>query len=435
MKTRVVITGMGLVSPLGNSLDEFWRGLSSRQSGIAGLRQFPVDYLPTKFGGEARDFQGHINDFGELQPATKKAIRKGLKVMCREIQMGVAAAQLAISHADLVVGEFDPDRTGVIYGSDYIMTLPEEFAAAVDGCRDAQEEFQFGRWADDGLGKITPLWLLKYLPNMPACHVAIYNDLRGPNNSITLRESSANMAIAEAHNTIVRGAADRIFVGATGSRIHPLRTVHVCLQEEMAQGNGDGTTLSRPFDLQRNGMVPGEGAGVVVLESLSAAQSRGATICGEVVGHGSSAVVDRNGVGNRELSMRNACSQALLMAGKGVDDLGHLHAHGLSTRQSDIDEACAIQSVFAGRSTVLPVTAAKSYFGNLGAGSGMIELISSLMALRHGQLFPSLNYQHPDPACPICVVSGDGTDAGESFISLSVTPQAQASAVLVQSFS
>ena len=137
--------------------------------------------MPTKYGAEARAFTGHIDDFGPLDPGIKKSIRKGLKVMCREIQMGVAVAQLALQDAGLRPGGYDVDRTGAVYGSDYIMTAPDEFTDGIKACTD-NGGFHFDRWAESGMKKVDPLWLLKYLPNMPACHVAIYNDLRGPNN-------------------------------------------------------------------------------------------------------------------------------------------------------------------------------------------------------------------------------------------------------------
>ncbi len=430
-KRRVVVTGTGLISPLGNSTDALWSSLLAGKSGVEKLSSVPTDYLPVSCGGEARQFSGKIDDFGSLPPALKKQIRKGLKVMCREIQMGVAAAQLALADAGLEAGQYDHDRTGVVYGSDYIMTLPDEFTEGIRSCLNEEMKFEFRQWADRGLPKVTPLWLLKYLPNMPASHIAIYNDLRGPNNSLTLREASANLAVGEAFATIARGSADRIVTGATGTRIHPLRTVHVALQEELATGDGDPAGLCRPFDLDRQGSVLGEGAGAVVLEELSAANARGANILGEVVGCGSSTVLDRQGVARRSEAMENTLLQVLRSADVTPESVGHIHAHGLGTRSCDIDEARAIHRVFGARSTAVPVVAAKGNFGNLGAGSGMVEMISSLLAMNHANLFPVVNYRTPDPACPVAPATA-GADPGDSFINLNVSPQAQASAVLVR---
>ena len=227
---RVVITGVGLISPLGNTPEDLWESLRAGRSGVRPLERVPPQFLPIRCGAEAREFTGRIEDFGPLEKSVQRTIRKGLKVMCREIQMGVAAAQRALLHAGLPPGSYDPDRTGVVYGSDYIMTMPDEFTEGIRECLDEQRHFEFQRWATQGLPKLTPLWLLKYLPNMPASHIAIYNDLRGPNNSLTLREASSNLAVGEAYCTIARGSADILVAGATGTRIHPLRTLHVALQ-------------------------------------------------------------------------------------------------------------------------------------------------------------------------------------------------------------
>ena len=431
---RVVITGLGLVSPLGNSPDSLWNALASGTSGVRRLESFPTDFLPMSFAAEARDFKGQIEDFGPLEKTLQRNIKKGIKLMCREIEMGVAAAQLALAHAGLQQGGFDPDRAGCSYGSDYIMTMPEEFIEGVTHCLSDDRIFQFSRWGQDGLPKVNPLWLLKYLPNMPGSHIAIYNELHGPSNSITLREASGNLAIGEASAIIARGAADMVMAGATGTRVHPIRSLHVILQEELAGNGVEPARASRPFDLHRTGLVMGEGSGAVVLEELKSAEARGAKILGEVIGHGSSTVLDRNFVAHCDTALKNAMSQTLRSAGLAPQDVGHIHAHGLSTRKCDADEARAIGQIFGDRSRTVPVVAAKSYFGNLGAGGGVVELIASVLALNYGRLFRTLNYETPDPECPLFVTQSDDVPAGESFVNLSVTPQGQASAVAVRRF-
>jgi 3-oxoacyl-[acyl-carrier-protein] synthase II len=429
---RVVITGLGLVSPLGNTIEAFWEALIAGRSGVAPLTALPPHNLPTSFAAEARDFSGAIHDFGPLEGDQKKAIRKGLKVMSRESQMGVASAQCALADAGLAAGkQLDPDRAGVVFGTDYMLTVPDDFTAGIQRCIDEQGHFDFSRWAVDGLPQVTPLWLLKYLPNMPASHIAIYNDLRGPNNSLTMREAAANAAVGEAFRTIVRGSADVMLAGATGTRVHPMKMVHALTQEEVA-GNGlEAARASRPFDLNRNGMVLGEGAGTIVLEELETARARGARIYAEVIGTASSSVASNQGIAHRETALANVMAGSLRDARCPGGDVGHVHAHGLSTRSCDEDEARAIRQVFANGSARVPVTAAKSYFGNLGAASGLIELIASVLALGHGRLFPVLNYDTPDPRCDVAVVRSP-TDPGSSFLNVSVTPQGQASAVLVR---
>jgi len=429
---RVVITGVGSISALGSTKEALWESLSQARSGVGPSSVEFSDAIPIRVAAEAKQFTGEIDDFGPLEKEQKKAIRKGLKVMCRECQMGVAAAQLALADARVASKQVDPERTGIAFGADYMLSLPDEFSEGILQCVDAGGRFQFSRWGGEGMPKMSPLWLLKYLPNMPASHLAIYNDFRGPNNSLTLREAAANAAVGEAYQTILRGSADVMLAGATGTRLHPMKMIHVLQQEEAFQGDGDPAAASRPFDRDRRGMVLGEGAASVVLEELATAQARNATIYGEVVGAASSSVAGRHLVAQRQQAMMNVLRAVLRSEEIDVNDVGHVHAHGLSTRTCDIEEARAIQEVFGGRSRPVPVTAAKSYFGNLGASSGMVELIASLLALQHDRLFPILNYATPDPECPVAAVRTGDTRPGNSFINLSVTPQGQATAVMVR---
>ncbi len=225
---RVVITGIGLVSPLGNSKEAFWEALCQARSGVGPLT---VGALPVQVAAEARQFTGEIDDFGPLEKEQKKQIRKALRVMCRECQMGVAVAQLALTDAAIQVGTVDPDRIGISFGVDYMLSLPEEFNEGIRQCVNGEGKFEFPRWGLEGLPKMSPLWLLKYLPNMPASHVAIFNDLRGPSNSLTLREAASNLAVGEAYQIIRRGNADAMVCGATGTRLHAMKMVHAVSQE------------------------------------------------------------------------------------------------------------------------------------------------------------------------------------------------------------
>jgi 3-oxoacyl-[acyl-carrier-protein] synthase II len=429
---RVAITGVGVVTPLGNTKEALWEALCSGQSGVRPLTTVAPGELPVSFTAEANQFQGKIDDFGPLEKEQKKAIRKALKVMCRESQMGVASAQLALADAGIGPGNVDPQRAGISFGTDYMLSVPEEFTEGILQCLDQQGRFQFSRWGTDGMPKMPPLWLLKYLPNMPASHLAIFNDFRGPNNSMTLREAAANAAVAEARQIILRGSADVMLAGATGTRVHTMKMLHAAQQEELASGNGDPARASRPFDRDRTGMVLGEGAGTIVLEEFAAAEARGAKIYAEVVAGTSAAAIGRDCVARRSRAMANVLRAVLRSAGVGAEEVGYLHAHGLSTRSADVEEAQAINEIFGGRGQPLPVVAAKSYFGNLGAGGGVVELVASLLALGHDRLFPMLNYQTPDPDCPVAAVTDHQQQPGSSFVSLSVTPQGQASAVMIR---
>jgi 3-oxoacyl-[acyl-carrier-protein] synthase II len=206
--------------------------------------------------------------------------------------------------------------------------------------------------------------------------------------------------------------------------------VHVVLQEELAYGD-DGARCC-PFDRDRRGAVLGEGAGAVVLEDMERAIGRGATIAGEVIGYGSSIVRDVDGVAYLDRAIARAAAQALHTSRLTADDIGHVHAHGLATRRSDLLEAQAIAEVFQTGRRPIPVLAAKSYLGNQGAGGGMIELASSILAMGRGQSFPVLGFETLDPQCPIHVVRDSTTDLGRSVLNINVTPQGQASCLVVR---
>src|SRR3954470_11849112 len=403
-RRRVVITGLGLISPLGNTPAALWRALMAGKSGVAKTSIMPADRQPMKYAAEAREFTGEIEDFGPLEKERKKAIKKGLKVMCRETRMAVAAAQRAIADAGFAEQSPDPEMSGVVLGSDYMLTMPEDYSLGMKTCAPAGK-FEYSKWGKEGLGDMAPLWMLKYLPNMPASHIAIYNDLRGPNNSLTMREAAGNLAIGEAFRTIQRGHANMMVAGATGTRIMPMQAIHALQTEQMAAENCDPTKASRPFDKSRTGMVAGEGAGMIVLEELSSAKARGATIYAEVLGLGSANVADKNLNGKCDVALERAMKSAIRDAGKSPEDVGHINAHGLSTVSRDLDESRAIQNAFGDRATEVPLTALKSYFGNLGAGSAVVELIASVMAMREGLLPKVLNYKEPDPNCRLAVAA------------------------------
>ena len=429
MDRRVVITGLGVISPLGNSPQELWGSILAGKSGVQHLENPLAGILPSPFGARS-DFSGDIDDFGPLEKGIQRSIKKALKLMCREIQMGVAASQKALVHGGITPGKLEPDRAGVVFGCDYILTMPEDFQDGVRECVNGDNVFQFERWADFGRPKVEPLWLLKYLPNMPASHVAIYNDFRGPNNSLTMREASSNVAIGEATSTIARGHADLVLAGATGTRLHPMKVVHAHLEEEVARGE-EPDKLSRPFDLHRTGMVLGEGAAVLVLEELNSARDRGATIYGEVIASASSSVSSVSEPPAVNIAIDNVLVQLVRRRPDALKRLGHIHSHGLGAVRIDKLESRAIRNRLNDWGLDRPVVSAKSYFGNLGASSGMVELITSLLAIREKRLFPNLNLETPDPDCPVRVPKEWTETTGSIVINLSITPQGQASGVMV----
>lgn len=425
--TRIVITGLGVVSSAGRTTDQFWQTLTSDRP-LGPAASDAADCGMARRVGVA-DFSGHIKDFGDLPDAKRKFIRKALKLMNRETQMGVAVGQQALCESG-AVEHYAADRFGVCFGADNVSVMPEDFERGIQACSSTENGFDFDRWGTEGIEQIAPLWILKCLPNMAACHLAIINDLQGPSNTITQRDVSANIAIAEACRGIRAGDTDAALVGATGTTLSPFNHIHAQLEGEILDGN----TVCRPFDKRRVGAVPGEGAGAVVLEKLDSAVRRGAHIYGEIRGWGSATVIDTDGTANCRKAISATLRQALRHAGMTPGEVGHIHAHGLGTWESDIAEAQAIREVFGDAKSDLPVVAAKSHLANTAAGAGALELIASLLALKHGHLFPVLNYEVPDSACPIHAVADCRESSGKSFLNVNVFGRGLASCVAVAAY-
>jgi 3-oxoacyl-[acyl-carrier-protein] synthase II len=265
---RIVITGVGVVSPIGIGKDAFWRSLIEGRSGIGYLRGFSKSDLPSRLAAQIHDFQ----------PEQYIANKKQIKVMSRDIQLGVAASTLAMDDAALVRGSVDPDRLGVSFGAGRISSTPEELADAVAASSDENGLFSYDRFDERALGEIYPLWFLRQLPNMPACYVSIEFDARGPNNTITCRESSALLALAEAVGVIQRGAADCMIVGASSCNVHPVDIAKLSLFDGLSKRVDEPDRACRPFDFDRDGTIVGEGGAAFVVERHSHAVRRGARI-------------------------------------------------------------------------------------------------------------------------------------------------------------
>ena len=426
-KTRIVITGLGVVCSAGRTVDQFWQSLTLEQSQTLNApgRCETRDVTPST---EAV-FSGDIKDFGDLPNVKRRSIRKALKLMNRETQMGVAAGEQALSDSG-AVPQYDPNRFGVCFGANNVSVMPEDFQHGIQACSSADGSFEFERWGADGIEQMAPMWLLKCLPNMPACHLAIINDLRGPSNTIAQRDVSANIAIAEACRGIRAGGADAMLVGATGTTLTPFNHLHAQLEDDVL----DMDAICRPFDKRRAGAAPGEGAGAVVLEQLPIAVHRGAHIYGEILGTGSASFIGTDSQANCQKAVAAAMRQVLPRAAGTSNEIGHIHAHGLGTQRSDIAEAQAIRQIFGDENALTPVVAAKSHLGNAAAGAGALELIASLLAMESGHLFPVLNYEVPDPACPVQPVVDCDEPAGTSFLNLNVFRRGLASCVAVGKF-
>jgi len=435
IERRVVITGLGLVTPLGIGVEPFWSALAEGRSAVRKLEAFPVAGLPNDLGAEVRDFDDKAMKSLAI-PKLKKAIGKSLKYMARDIQLSVAGAQLAITDAGLADGGVDPTRIGVDLGAGLISTELDELAPAIDAGYQSNGTFDYGAYARDGIGTITPIWLLKYLPNMLACHISILLDCQGPSNTITEAEAASNVAIGEAARIIARGRADVMITGGADSKIHPLSFVRMTLLGQMSHWKGDPSGACRPFDMARDGWVPGEGAGIVILEEREHALARGARIYGEILGYGSGCDaspeggLDPNGIGT-EIALRAALRDAKLKP----DQIGHVNAHGAASVVSDLAEARAINRVFGeGTSGGVPVTALKGYFGNLVSGCGAVEMIASLLGANRGLIPPTLNCDQIDPACgAIDLVTGSPRPLENPiFVNTNLTRHGQAAALVIR---
>jgi 3-oxoacyl-[acyl-carrier-protein] synthase II len=416
MLADVVITGVGIVSPIGIGREAFWSSLVTQQTGVRPLTAFgpPADMV--SFGGEVVDFD----------PLRFVRPRKSLKVMSREIQFGYTAADLACVDAGLTADSVAPDRMGVVLGSDLIQCPPEEFTAAYRACIEGGK-FDFARWGGKGFAEIFPLLMLKYLPNMPACHVAIARDARGPNNSITLGEVSSLLAIAEAARVIERGQADVMLSGGVSSRVHPVMWIRSTLGM-LSRRNEDPAGACRPFDADRDGMVQGEGAATFVLESRRHAVGRGARILAELRGMASVFESPSHRAEDGTTGIHRAIRGALRSAGMEPAEIGHVNADGLSTPDDDRREAAAIRDCLGD----VPVTAPKSYFGNLGSATGAVEMAVSVLGLEAGLIPPTLNYEHADPECPVNVIAGRPLEVGRpTGLMLNRAPTGQVAGQLV----
>jgi 3-oxoacyl-[acyl-carrier-protein] synthase II len=413
---EIVITGLGVVSPIGLGREPFWQSLLAGRSGISTLTALDFGQVTPPIGGQV----------GEFDPKLYVTPRKSLKVMSREIQMGFTAARLALEDAALQAGGVDPDLFGVVFGADMIYCDPEELAPAVRSCI-PNGKFDFNLWGQRAMGEMFPLWMLKFLPNMPACHIAIANDARGPNNSVLAGEASSLLAFAEAMRVIQRGLADVMIAGGTACRIHPMSLL--CRDERlMSSRRFDPTRAMRPFDAARDGVVYGEGAAAFVLETREHARARGRRPLARVVEYASAFEAPRRGESPRGTAIRTSIAQVLRKAGVDAREIDHVNANGQSDVLADRVESAAIRDLLGD----VPVTAPKSFFGNLGAATGAVEMAASVLALVEGRIPVTLNYEHPDVDCPVRVVHGDSQASSKRFaLVLSQSTTGQAAAVLL----
>lgn len=420
---RVVVTGLGVVSPVGIGVEATFDALVERRGGVRRIQAFDPSRFDSQIAGEVPKIA-----VGDYVP---KAYRKFSKVMARDIELATAAAYLAARDAGLktrcfiergeAAGPVDIDLTrfGANIGAGLICADLVELAGALSSAVEdpaappRERRFSYAKWGAEGMNNLTPLWLLKFLPNMLACHVTIVHDCQAPSNTITCGEASSHLAIGEAFRTIRRGAADICVCGGAESKVNPMGLIRQSLLKRLnTRANDSPATACRPFDRDRAGGVIGEGAGLLILEELSHAQRRGARIYAEVIGFGSSSNVaswrdpQRDG---RAYTL--AMQKALRDARISPTDVELVNAFGYGSVEHDAGEAAGIHAALGDRGRSVPVLATKGALGNNGAGSGAMDIAIMLTAMHRGILPPSQNTDQVDPACGLNVVRGDPRDA------------------------
>lgn len=403
---RVVITGVGAVTPLGNTSAELWEGLCAGRCGIDRIQAFEPSGFTCQIAGEVKNFK--IRDY------IPKALRKNTKLMSRDIELSIAAAKEAFVDAGIITkadGEgqvnLDSQRTAIILGAgliscDLVELAPAIAASVTDG------KFDIRKWGKDGLELVTPLWLLKYLPNMLACHIGIIHDIQGPSNTITCAEASGLLAISEARDIIARRDSDAALTGAAEAKVNPIVMIRqMLLERATSEYNDKPHQACRPFDADAKGSVFGEGAGLLVLESLETAKARGAKVHAEIVGAGESnnlntayEHLEADGKG-----LQLAIEQALTEAQVKPEELDLVIPHGTSIAADDLAESKALELVLGDAVTDVPVLPTKSMVSNTGAASGTIDIIAAIHAMRDGKIPAGLNCDKKTDGCNLNIVT------------------------------
>lgn len=441
-KNRVVITGLGIVTPVGLGISATFDALVEKRCGIDQITAFDARRFHCQIGGEVRN--------ADIRDCVPKAYRKAVKVMARDIELAVIAAYHAVKDAGLKTkclverGEaelplnIDCTRFGANIGAGLICADLNELSGALATAVDNPEEpnnrqFSFAKWGEK-MSNLTPLWLLKFLPNMLACHVTIVHDCQAPSNTITCGEASSHLAIGEAFRTIERGAADVCICGGAESKINPMGLIRQSLLGRLTNEHNDRPgEACRPFDRTRSGMIISEGGGLLILEELERAKQRGARIYAEVCGFGASANIShwlKPQANGRGLSL--AITKALSDAGIKAEQIDLINAFGVGTPAHDAAEAAAIHSALGAHAATVPVLATKGALGNNGAGSGAIDLALTAQAINRCVVPPSVNTDIVDPACRLNVIRGEPRDLrAEYALSLATALSGGQTAALV----
>lgn len=387
MKRRVVVTGMGVVSPLGHDIETFWDNLIKGVSGVGPVTRFDASEFTTRFAAEVRDFD-----------PCEYMDRKDARRMDRFAQYAVAATRQALEQARLDIQAYGPERVGVWIGSGIggIQVLEDSSLTLLQ----------------KGPNKITPFFVPMMIPDMASGQVSIIFGAKGPNSCTVTACASGSNAIGDAFRVVQRGEADVMIAGGSEAAVTRLGLAGFCAARALSTRNDDPQRASRPFDAQRDGFVLGEGAGILILEELESAKRRNAPIFGEIVGYGSSgdAYHMTQPAPGGEGAAR-AMRAALADAGLAPEDVDYINAHGTSTPYNDVNETMAIKSVFGEHAYRLAVSSTKSMTGHLLGAAGGVEAIACLLAMSRGIIPPTINYEYPDEQCDLDYVPNKAREA------------------------
>jgi 3-oxoacyl-[acyl-carrier-protein] synthase II len=391
-RRRVVVTGLGVIAPNGNTVEDFWDALTNGRSGIGPITHFDASQHKVKIAGEIRDF--------DPTPALdKKEARRNDPF----VQYGVYAATQAAANAGLDMSKVNPERVGVIFGS----------GVGGLGTLEAQHTILESKGPD----RISPFLIPMMISDMSAGMISIKLGAKGPNYTTVSACSSAGHAIGDAARKIQYGDADVMITGGTEAAVTPISVAGFAASRALALRNDEPQRASRPFDAERNGFVLGEGAGAIVLEELEHAKGRGAEIIGEFKGLGFTAdayhITDMAPAGE---GGARAMRLAIQEAGLDSHDIGYINAHGTSTPIGDLQETAAIKSVFKDGVGSLAISSTKSMTGHLLGAAGAIESIACLLALKTSILPPTINYENPDPDCDLDYVPNEAREKAVSHV-------------------
>ena len=401
---KVVITGIGAISPLGNTSSDMWEGLCEGRCGIGRITAFDPVGFSCKLAGQVGDFK--------IQSIVPKSYRKAVKLMSRDIELSIIAANEAITDSGLITKGIDPEninidptRIAVNIGAGLISCDLVELAPAVAQSV-SDDRFDIRKWGREGLELVTPLWLLKYLPNMLACHIGIIHDIQGPSNTITCAETSGHLAISEAAQIIARGDSDIALAGGAEAKVNPIVMIRQCLLKRAISGyNHQPDTACRPFDADAKGSVFGEAAAMVVLENSENARGRGAKIYAQIAGVGCSNSINPSyeHLEPNDKGIRTAIEKALADAQIGPEELDLIVPHGTGIPADDLAEAGAIEAVIG--DFKVPVWPTKSMLSNTGAAAGALDVVAAVCAMNDGMIPAAKNCDTKAVGCNLNIVN------------------------------